>query len=223
MMRAVRARVLGATTLLYRATGIGTAVLFEGSLGSGSPAERLAFIATHACQLRLACVLAMTFALYALINGALMHAYTRGTGGALSTLGLMGRVTEAALFGVYALGILALVSIATSPTEPARVLDARLALEIARSAQQAALAGCFFFAAASGAFACLLMRGGAVPRFIAALGLFGSAVPLAGMPLQMIGALRGFPTGVLWIAMFLFELMLAGWLLASGGQRPHQH
>ena len=40
------------------------------------------------------------------------------------------------------------------------------------------------------------------------------------MPLQIIGALRGFPTGVLWIAMFLFEAALGVWLLMTGGRDP---
>jgi hypothetical protein len=35
------------------------------------------------------------------------------------------------------------------------------------------------------------------------------ALPAVTMPLQIIGALRGFPTGLLWILMFSFELALA--------------
>jgi hypothetical protein len=43
-------------------------------------------------------------------------------------------------------------------------------------------------------------------------------VPLAGMPLQMIDATRGFFTPLLWVTLFLFELLFAVWLLATGGR-----
>jgi hypothetical protein len=40
------------------------------------------------------------------------------------------------------------------------------------------------------------------------------------MPLQIIGALRGFHTGLLWVLMFLFEIALGVWLLTTGGREP---
>jgi hypothetical protein len=78
----------------------------------------------------------------------------------------------------------------------------------------------FFFAVGSAAFASVLLRARIAPRYLAALGLFGSLVPAVGMLLQIIGATRGFNTGLLWVLMFLFELALGVWLLTSGGREP---
>ncbi len=219
MTRAIVARVAGATTLLYRGLGVTAFFLYENSLGIGR-ADRLAAVAAHAHDLRMACVLTMIYCLLGLVAGVSMYFYTRGAGGELATLGLVGRTAEAALYGVFALSLIALVSIATSSTEASRAIDARLVVEIGRSAHRVAMVGSFYFALANAAFAWLLIRARLAPRFIAVLGLLGALVPLFGMPLQIIGALRGYPTPVLWIVMFLFELVFAVWISTTGGRDP---
>lgn len=40
------------------------------------------------------------------------------------------------------------------------------------------------------------------------------------MPLQIIGATRGFHTGLFWVLMFLFEIALGVWLSTTGGRDP---
>jgi hypothetical protein len=218
MTRSVIARVAGATVLLYRALGVAAFFLYEGSLGRGTAADRVAAVAAHASDLRIAGVLTLANALCALIVGVAMYFYTRDGGVELATLGLIGRTAEAALYGVFALCHVALVSIATSSTEASTVVDARLVREIGLSAHRVTMAACFFFAAANAAFAWLLLRARFAPRFVALIGLVGALVPLAGMPLQMIDATRGFFTPLLWVTMFLFELLFAFWLLATGGR-----
>lgn len=220
MTRTAVARAAGATFLLYVAVKIASSVLFEGSIGSGPAASRLAAVATHAGELRVGTVVALANCVCALVLGALLYAYTRGSHPVLSTLVLICRAGEAVLFGVYALGIIALVFIATSSTAASRDIDARLLVAIIRSTRHATLVACFFFAMGSAAFAWVLLRARLAPRSLAALGLAGSLVPIVGMPLQIIGALQGFNTGLLWVLMFLFEIALGVWLLASGGREP---
>jgi hypothetical protein len=219
MTRATVARVVGTATLLYRILGVTAFFLYQNSLGLGG-ADRVAAVAAHASDLRTACVLTMIYCLLGLIMGVSMYFYTRGGGVELATLGLVGRTAEAALYGVFALSLIALASIATSSTDASRAIDARLVVEIGRSAHRVAMVGSLYFALANAVFAWLLMRARLAPRFIALLGVFGALVPLFGMPLQITGALRGFPTPVLWLAMFLFELTFASWILATGGREP---
>lgn len=220
MTRPALARAAGATFLLYIAVKIASSVLFEGSIGSGAAASRLAAVAAHAGDLRTATVLALANCVFAVVLGTLLYFYTRGSHPVLSTLLVACRTGEAVLFGAYALGIIALVFIATSPTPASRDIDATLVVAIIRSTRHATLVASFFFAVGSAAFAWILLRARLAPRALAALGLLGSLVPVVGMPLQIIGALRGFNTGLLWVLMFLFEIALGVWLLASGGRDP---
>lgn len=218
MPRSVIARVAGATLLLYRPSGVAAFLLYEGSLGRGTAADRIAAVAAHASDLRMACVLTLANALCALILAVAMYFYTRDGGVELATFGLIGRTVETALYGVFALCHVALVSIATSSTDASTAIDARLVREIGLSAHRVSMAAGFFFAAANVAFAWLLLRARLAPRFVALIGLVGALVPLTGVPLQMIDATRGFATPLLWVTMFLFELLFAVWLLATGGR-----
>lgn len=220
MTRAVVARVAGATFLLYVAVKVASAILFEGSIGSGAAASRLAAVAAHASDLRIATVLALGNCVCALVMAVSLYFYARASHPELSTLVLTCRAGEAVLFGVFALGIIALVFIAEYSTQASRDTDAALVAAIIRSARHATLVASFFFAIGSAAFAWVLLRARLAPRPLAALGLFGSLVPAVGMPLQIIGALQGFNTGLLWVLMFSFEIALGAWLLATGGREP---
>lgn len=220
MTRAVVARVAGAAFLLYVAVKVASAILFEGSIGSGAAASRLAAVAAHASDLRIATVLALANCVCALVMAALLYFYTRSSHPELATLVLICRTGEAVLFGVFALGIIAVVFIATSSTQASRDMDASLVVAIIRSTRHATLVASFFFAIGSAAFAWVLLRARLAPRSLAALGLFGSLLPAVGMPLQIIGALRGFNTGLLWVLMFSFEIALGVWLLTTGGRDP---
>ena len=220
MTRPAVARVAGATFLLYIAVKVSSAILFEGSIGSGAAASRLTSVAAHASDLRMATVLALGNCVCALVLAVLLYFYTRRSHPELSTLVLICRTGEAVLFGAFALGIIALVFIAEASTEATRNTDASLVVAIIRSTRNSTLVACFFFAVGSAAFAWVLLRASLAPRSLAVLGLVGSLVPIVGMPLQIIGALRGFNTGLLWVLMFLFEIALGVWLLASGGRDP---
>jgi hypothetical protein len=220
MTRAVVARVAGGTFLLYIAVKVTGSILFEGSLGSGGAASRLASVAAHASDLRIATVLALANCVCALVLGVLLYFYTRRGHAELATFVLICRTGEAVLNGVYALGMISLVFIATASTQASRDTEATLVVAIARSTRHATLVMAFFLAVGSAAFAWVLMRARLAPRYLAALGVFGSLPPTIGMPLQITGALRGFPTQVLWILLFLFEIALGVWFLTSGGRDP---
>ncbi|HVS16514.1 MAG TPA: DUF4386 domain-containing protein [Thermoanaerobaculia bacterium] len=220
MTRAGVARVAGVTFLLYIAVKVSSSILFEGSLGSGGAGSRLASVAVHASNLRVATVLALASCVCALVLGVSLYFYTRSSHAELSIFVLICRTAEAVLNGVYALGIIALVFIATASTQASQETDATLVMAIARSTRHATLVMAFFLALGTGAFAWVLLRARLAPRYLAALGLLGSVPPIIGMPLQIVGALRGFPTQVLWILLFLFEIALGIWLLTSGGRDP---
>ncbi|MDQ3696424.1 MAG: DUF4386 domain-containing protein [Gemmatimonadota bacterium] len=219
MTRPIIARAAGATFLLFWVVKVSSSIMFEGSLGN-SPAERLAAITANAGDLRIAVVLALTKCVFALVIGVLLYFYTRSSYAELSTLVLLGRAGEAMFFGVYALGMAALVFIATRSTPATSDIDATLVVVIARSTRHATLVAEFFFSVGSAALAWVLLRARLAPRYLAGLGLVGSLVPVVGMPLQLIGATTGFNTALFWVLMFAFEIALGVWLLKSGGRDP---
>ena len=76
------------------------------------------------------------------------------------------------------------------------------------------------FAAGSTVFSYLLLRGRMIPVAIAWLGVFGSALVVVILPLQLAGLIAGPITQLVWIPVALFELTLAPWLLIKGVAPP---
>lgn len=219
MKRPIVARAAGATFLVFWIVRVAGSIMFEGSLGN-SAAERVAAIAANAGDLRIGVVLALTNSVLALVIGVLLYFYTRSSHAELSTLVLLSRVGEAMFFGAYALGMAALVFIATRSTPATSEMDSALVLVIARSTRHATLVAEFFFSVGSAAFAWILLRARLAPRWLAAFGLVASLVPAVGMPLQIIGATRGFNTALFWVLMLAFEITLGVWLLITRGRDP---
>lgn len=83
-----------------------------------------------------------------------------------------------------------------------------------------------FFAVASTIFCWLLLRGRMIPVALARLGVLASVALVAILFLQRAG-LGGGPmswsasaTWLVWLPMLVFELTLAGWLIAKGVAAP---
>ena len=83
--------------------------------------------------------------------------------------------------------------------------------------------GALFFAVGSTIFSWLLLRGRMIPAVLAWLGVVVSVTWVIGLPLQLVGLLRGpIVTWVMFVPMAAFEVPFALWLLIKGvaaGQR----
>src|SRR5215472_1696156 len=75
--------------------------------------------------------------------------------------------------------------------------------------------GALFFAMGSAIFSWLLLRGRMIPTVLAWLGVAASVLWIIGLPLQLVGILRG-PAIWLYIPMAAFEVPFALWLLIKG-------
>jgi hypothetical protein len=79
-----------------------------------------------------------------------------------------------------------------------------------------------FFAAGSTIFCWLLLRGRTIPVALAWLGVVSSALLLMILLLQrggLLGGVLGWSSSItwmIWMPMLVFELALAGWLIAKG-------
>jgi len=76
------------------------------------------------------------------------------------------------------------------------------------------------FAVGSTLFSYLLLRGRMIPVALAWLGVVGSALAVAILPLQLAGLITGPITQVVWIPVALFEITLAFWLIIKGVAAP---
>ena len=79
--------------------------------------------------------------------------------------------------------------------------------------------GATLFAAGSTLFCWLLLRGRLIPRALAWLGVLGSLLVLAVVPLQFAKVLPD-TFFYVWLPLLVFELTFAVWLIVRGVNRP---
>ena len=214
MTRASNARIAGSAFLLYIALGIAAMVLMGRATGATGIASKLASIAQHAGDVRLAVVLNLFASFCAVVLGVTLYAITRDEDPDVAMLGLTFRVAEGIAGGIAIQGTLRLLWLATASGAEAPNPEATQALGAYLLSGQGPSA--MFFAVGSTCFAWLLLRGRMIPVALAWLGVAASVLLVVGIPLQLLGLLSNAATWFLWIPMAAFEVPLAVWLLVKG-------
>jgi Domain of unknown function (DUF4386) len=222
MTRTTNARIAGLTYLLYIALGVPVMILFgRASHAEGIPAK-LASIAQHAPDVRIAIVLSLLTGFAALVLGVTMFALTRDEDPDLAMLGLACRVGEGVL-GAIPLTMLGLLWLASAPSG-ANAPDASgsqaIGAFLLKVGGWKTTVSATLFAAGSLLFSWLLLRGRMIPVALAWLGVLASVLLVVGLPLQLAGVLSGSVLQYLWIPMAAFEIPLALWLLIKGVATP---
>jgi hypothetical protein len=152
-----------------------------------------------------------------------MYALTHEQDRDLAMLALSCRVVEGALGAVFLPLTLGLLSIATAAgtSPPDAAPPDALALLVLAARSRNPIVAATFFAVGSALFSWLLLRGRMIPASLAWLGVSASVLLVVGLPLQLVGALRGPVTHFMWIPMAAFEIPLGFWLLIKGaGEAP---
>jgi hypothetical protein len=215
MTRTTNARIAGFTFLFYIAVAFPSMVLFNRATSGEGLAAKLAGIAQHAPDVRLAAVLSLGGCFSALILAVTLYAITRDEDPELAMLGLMCRVGEGLIGAASIPATVALLQLATAtgPQAPDRAATQALAAFVL---EQTPLVSALFFAVGSTLFAWLLLRGRMIPVPLAWIGVVGSALLVVGLPLQLAGFLSGLATQLMWVPVAVFELTLGPWLLIKG-------
>ena len=182
-------------------------------------AAKLANMAAHAPDVRLAAVLSLIGCFCALVLGVTLYAVARDQDRDLAMLGLMCRVAEGITGAGSIPATLGLLSIATAAGSSAPDPAAAGALG-AFVLNQSWFIAATFFAVGSTLFSWLLLRGRMVPMWLAALGVIGSAVVTIGLPLQVMELLPELVTKLMWMPILVFELVVAVWLIVKGVATP---
>jgi hypothetical protein len=226
MTRAANARLAGGAFLLYIVLGVGEMVVDRGSTAGEETAAKLTSFAAHAAQIRLDLVLSLLVCVTALTLAVALFAITRDEDHDIALLALVCRCLEGGALPVISLvATLGLLWLATS--SDAAALDPGavhpLAAFLLKVRGWIPLLGAIFFSVGSTLFSWLFLRGRMIPRSLAWLGVAASLLLVVGLPLQLVGLLRGSVTQVMWIPMAAFEVPLGIWLLTKGvAATPHE-
>lgn len=210
--RLVGALFLSAILAYGGGTALTTSVL-------GAP-DQLAAVAANTPQFTLGTALMLANSLIVAAIGVLLFPLLRRHSAGVARVYLGGRLVEAVvlLIGIgFVFSLVALSADLMANTADATDLAARAtaALEANGFAYQVAMAALGF---ASLFFCALLFRVRLVPRFLAAWGVVGYAVFLAGAVLELLGVAGiGLPLS---IPGGLFELVFGIWLIAKGFTSP---
>lgn len=217
------ARIAGLMFLLYIAVGITGLVLFgRGTSGEGT-AAKLANMAQYATDVRINEVFGLVTSFIALILAVALYAITREQDSNLAMLGLICRVGEGLIGGVYipmTLGLLSLVT-ASGANAPDTAATHTLGSFLFTAGSWTPNIAGTFFAVGSTVFSWLLLRGRMIPVVLAWFGVIMSVLWVVGLPLQLVGIL---PNSVTWfifyLPMLVFEVALALWLIIKGVAMP---
>lgn len=218
MTRRTNARIAGFTFLFYIAVAYPSMVLVNRALGGATIAAKLATLALHASDVRLAAVLTLLGCGSALVLAVTLYALTRDQDPDLALFAMACRVGEGVTGALSIPSLLGLLALATATG--ADVPDGAAAQAVGTFTLAPAPIAAIFFAVGSTIFAWLFLRGRMVPSWLAWLGVVGSALTVVGLPLQLAGVLTGPITDLMWIPVAVFEIVLAFWLLIKGAALP---
>lgn len=220
MTRRTNARVAGIAFLVYFAAGITSLVLDARATGGDTIAARLANVAAHATDVRTTAVLELACGICALVLAVTLYAITRDVDRDVALLGMAFRLGEGFAGAMAMNATLATVWLATAtgPNAPDAHGTQVLGAYLFRSTGGAA----FFFPFGSLLFCSLLLRGRVIPRWLAWLGVIGSALLVVGQPLQVLRILPPAATWFLWGPMAAFEIPFAVWLIVRGAAPPQR-
>jgi Domain of unknown function (DUF4386) len=219
MTRRTNARIAGIAFLTYIALGISAMVMSGRAMHGEGIAAKLATLAQHAGDMRLAVLLTLLCGFCAFILGVTLYAITRDEDQDLAMLGLVCRVAEGVAGGLSiqsSLGLLWLAT-ATGPDAP----DAQTANALGASLREGGPSvAVMFFAVGSLCFTWLLLRGQMIPIALAWLGVLSSVLWVVGYPLQLAAILPASFELAMWIPMAAFEISLAVWFIIKGVDPP---
>jgi hypothetical protein len=218
MTRTTNARIAGFAFLLYIAAGVAGMVLFGRATSGEGIAAKLASVAQHATDVRIAVVLSLLTCFLAFVLAATLYGITRDEDSDLAMLALTCRVGEGLLSAIFLLATLALLWLGTAVGASAPDASAAQALAafLLKVQGWSTLIGATFFAVGSMLFSYLLLRGRMIPAALAWLGVIASVLLVVGLPAQLVGFFTGPVFGLMWLPMLVFEVTIALWLLIKG-------
>ena len=222
MTRTTNARLAGFTFLFYIAIALPSMVLLDRATNVEGIAAKLARVAEHASDVRVAVVLSMVSCFAALVLAVTLYAITRDEDHDIAMVALTCRVAEGVsgvTFIVATLGLLWLATAGSNAPDAAAAQALGAFLLKVQGWNQTISAT--FFAVGSTLFAWLLLRGRMIPAALAWLGVVASILLVVALPLQLGGVLPAAIAQLMYLPMLAFEVPAGFWLLIKGAPLRH--
>jgi len=214
------ARVAGFAFLIYIAAALSGMILGGRAASGAGTAARLASIAQHATDMRVAFVLEMVGCFCALVLAVTLYAITRDVDPDLALLAMVCRVAEGVIGGISLETMLRKLWLGTVSGADAPDPASASALAAVLFQSPDWMLGAVFFAVGSTIFAYLMLRGRIVPVALAWIGVVGSLLAVVVLPLDFVGLVGGPITRLIWLPLLVFEVWLAFWLIFKGAALP---
>jgi hypothetical protein len=222
MTRRTNARVAGFTFFFYIATAFPGMVLLNRAASGEGIAAKLASIAQHASNVRVAFLLELLGCFSALVLAVTLYSITRDQDPDLALLALTCRVAEGVIGAISLPRTLGRLWLATAAgaDAPDPAAASALGAFLLKLPSWSGTISAIFFAVGSTIFAYLLLRGRMVPVALAWLGVLASILVAVILPLQVVEVVRGPITDLVWGPMLAFEVLLGLWLIIKGAAMP---
>lgn len=220
MTRRTNARVAGFAFLVYIAAAFTGFILENRATHGEGVAAKLASVAHHATEMRVAFVLELVGCFCALVLAVTLYAITRDADPDLALLAMTFRVAEGVIGAVSVPRMLQQLWLATAAGADAPDPASANALGAVLLKLPYSSLGATFFAVGSTIFAYLLLRGRIVPVALAWLGVIASVLAVVILILQAVDVLGSPITDLMWLPMLAFEVLLALWLIVKGAALP---
>src|SRR5262249_55778262 len=216
------ARIAGLAFLVYIAAAFPAMVLHSRAVGSGETAAKLASIAQHVPEMRLAILLEVVGCFCALILAVTLYAITREVDNDLALMVLAFRTAEGVIGGLSLSHPVDQIWLATvsGPNAPGPAPANALPAILFKLPSRGLMIGAALFAVGSLCFSYLLLRGRLVPVVLAWIGVLGSILVLVILPFQFAGLVSGPITEFMWLPLLAFEVPLGFWLIFKGVAAP---
>jgi hypothetical protein len=221
--RTTNARIAGFAFLVYIAAGVAGMILVGRATGGEGIAAKIAGVARHTTDVRIALVLSLLTCFAALVLAVTLYAITREQDPDLAMLALTCRVAEGVLnaaVGLVAMAGVLWLGTAAWPGAPEAVAAHAPGEFLFKVLGWNPIIGATFFAVGSTLFSWLFLCGRMIPVPLAWLGVAASVLLAVALPPQLAGFLRGPVTQLMWLPMLVFEVALALWLLIKGVAAP---
>ena len=219
MTRTTNARLAGFMFLFYIAIGMPSTILFEQATSAEGIPAKLAGIAQHAPQVRLAVVLSLLAIVVAWALAVALYAITRDQDPDLALLALSCRVGEGVIGAMLTLAMLGLLWLATAgatATAPDAAAAHAIGALLLKARGWCYIVAATVFAVGSTLFSYLFLRARSIPVPLAWLGILASVLLVVGLPPQLVGFIEGPVALYMWMPMLVFEVALGLWLLIKG-------
>jgi Domain of unknown function (DUF4386) len=219
MTHKTNARLAGFMFLFYIASTLASMAIFAPATRGETAAAKLASIAAHPSLMRASIATSVLMILNALLLGLALWALTRDYDRDLALLALLCRFAEGLVAPISAFIEGALLFVATTDKLDATLKNALGSVLFAMQ-PYSFLVSATVFAIGSTIFCWIFLRARTIPRWLAWLGLVGSALLVVGLPLQTAGILTRPLTMYIWIPVAAFEVIFGVWLLVKGAIAP---